>query len=109
MAKLNVKIKKDNNEVKYISILRKITNESMQEIKQKIDNNDIVLSCNLLDIDELVEMKKKVSLLLNAHAKINMYEDKREVSNEFLNNLIESHFDTERYLEQIDEHTMRED
>jgi hypothetical protein len=109
MAKLNVKIEKDNNEVKYISILRKMTNESMQEIKQKIDNNDIVLSCNLLDIDELVEMKKKVSLLLNAHAKINMYEDKREVSNEFLNNLIESHFDTERYLEQIDEHTMRED
>ncbi|MDF2791097.1 MAG: hypothetical protein K0S80_4199 [Neobacillus sp.] len=109
MAKLNLKIEKDNNEVKYISILRKITNESMQEIKRKIDNNDIVLSCNLLDIDELVEMKKKVSLLLNAHAKINMYEDKREVSNEFLNNLIESHFDTERYLEQIDEHTMRED
>ncbi|MER2259190.1 MAG: hypothetical protein ABS945_11325 [Priestia megaterium] len=109
MAKINIKIEKDADEVKYISILRKNTNKSISEIKELLNNNDFILSYNLFEIDELLEMKKIVSLLLAANAKVHMYEEKREVSIEFLDNLIESHLDTERYLEEVDEQMFNED
>ncbi|MFY0743516.1 hypothetical protein AB1K09_13360 [Solibacillus silvestris] len=48
-------------------------------------------------------MKKIVSLLLAANAKVHIFEEKREVSIEFLDNLIKSHLDTKRYLEDVDE------
>lgn len=109
MAKLNIKIEKDPNEVKYISILRKTSNKSISEIKELLNNNDYILSNNLLEIVELLEMKKIVSLLLAAGAKVHIFEEKREVSIEFLDNLIESHLDTERYLEEVDEQMLNED
>lgn len=109
MAKMNIQIEKDTNEVKYISILRKNTNKSISELKALLNNNDFVLSYNLLEIDELLEMKKIVSLLLGAGAKVHIFEENREVSIEFLDNLIESHLDTERYLEEVDEQMFNED
>lgn len=109
MAKMNIQIEKDTNEVKYISILRKNTNKSISEIKELLNNNDFILSYNLLEIDELLDMKKIVSLLLEAGAKVHIFEENREVSLEFLDNLIESHLDTERYLEEVDEQMFNED
>lgn len=109
MAKLNIQIEKDTHEVKYISILRKKTNKSISEIKELLNNNDFILSYNLLEIDELLEMKKIVSLLLEVGAKVHIFEENREVSIEFLDNLIESHLDTERYLEEVDEQMFNED
>ncbi|NPC94178.1 hypothetical protein HOO54_18600 [Bacillus sp. WMMC1349] len=108
MAKMNMKLEKDANKNNYISILRKNTDKSISEIRELLNNNDFVLSHNLLDIDELLEMKKIVSSLLEDGAKIQIYEDNREVSIEFLDNLIESYLDTERYLEEVDEQ-MNED
>ena len=58
MAKMNIQIEKDTNEVKYISILRKDTNKSISEIKELLNNNGFILSYNLLEIDELLQMKK---------------------------------------------------
>ena len=109
MAKMNIQIEKDTNEVKYISILRKNTNKSISEIKELLNNNDFILLYNLLKIDELLQMKKIVSLLLEAGAKVHIFEEYREVSIEFLDNLIESHLDTERYLEEVDEQMFNED
>ncbi|MEK4081038.1 hypothetical protein [Solibacillus sp. FSL K6-1126] len=54
-------------------------------------------------------MKKIVSLLLAANAKVHIFEEKREVSIEFLDNLIESHLDTKRYLEDVDEQIFKAD
>lgn len=98
-----MRIEKDDNQIKYISILRKHTYKSISEIKEAINKNDFILSYNLLDIDELKEMKKIISLLEKAGAKMHIYEDSREVSVEFLDNLIESYLDTEKYLEEVDE------
>lgn len=109
MTKMNVQIEKDTNEVKYISILRKNTNKSISEIKELLNSNDFILSYNLLRIDELLGMKKVVSLLLEAGAKVHIFEENREVSIEFLDNLIESHLDTERYLAEVDEQMFNED
>ncbi|GLO68093.1 MULTISPECIES: hypothetical protein [Oceanobacillus] len=109
MAKMHIQIEKDANEVKYISILRKNTNKSISEIKESLNNNDFILSYNLLKTDELLKMKKIVKLLLEAGAKVHIYEENREVSIEFLDNLIESHLDTERYLEEVDDQMLKDD
>jgi len=109
MAKMNLQIEKDINEVKYISILRKNTNKSISEIKELLKSNDFLLSYNLLEINELLKMKKIVSLLLGAGAKVHIFEENRKVSVEFLDNLIESHLDTERYLKEVDEQMFNED
>lgn len=98
-----MRIEKDDEQIKYITILRKHTDKSISEIKEVMDKNDFILSYNLLDIDELKEMKNIISLLEKAGAKMHIYEDNREVSVEFLDNLIESYLDTERYLEEVDE------
>ncbi|MEK3805456.1 hypothetical protein MHB63_02495 [Bacillus sp. FSL H8-0547] len=106
---MNIQIEKDPNEVKYISILRKNTNKSISEIKELLNNHDFIISYKLVGIDELVEMKKIVSLLVGAGAKVHIYEENREVSIEFLDNLIESHLDTESYLEEVDEQIFDKD
>ncbi|GKV56651.1 hypothetical protein NCCP2222_25980 [Sporosarcina sp. NCCP-2222] len=103
MARINIKIEKDTNEVKYLSILSKNTKKSISELKKSINNNDYIFSYSLVDIEQLLEMKKIVSLLLEADAKVRIFEESREVSVEFLDNLIASHLDTERYLEEVDE------
>ncbi|MED1608080.1 hypothetical protein P4U90_22445 [Cytobacillus kochii] len=109
MAKLNILLEKDYYEVKHISILRKNTNMSISEIKKLINNNDFILSYNLLEIDELLKMRKIVRLLLDAGAQVHIFEENREVSIQFLDNLIESHLDTERYLEEVDEQMFNKD
>ncbi|PCK18765.1 hypothetical protein CEY02_18435 [Bacillus pumilus] len=103
MPKMNMRIEKDVDQIKYISILRKHTDKSISEIKEVMNKNDFILSYNLLDIDELKEMRNIISLLAKAGAKIHIYEDNREVSVDFLDNLIESYLDTERYHEEVDE------
>ncbi|WP_111291158.1 hypothetical protein [Bacillus safensis] len=101
MPKMKMRIEKDDDQIKYISILRKQTDKSISEIKEAM--NDFILSYNLLDIDELKEMKNIISLLEKAGAKMHIYEDNREVSVEFLDNLIGSYNNTERYLEEVAE------
>ncbi len=103
MPKMKMRIEKADDQIKYISILRKHTDKSISEIKEAMNKNDFVLSYNLLDIDELKDMKNIIRLLEKAGAKMHIYEDNREVSVEFLDNLIESYLDTERYLEEVDE------
>lgn len=103
MPKMKMRIEKEDNQIKYISILRKHTDKSISEITEAINKNDFILSYNLLDIDELKEMKNMINLLEKAGARMHIYEDSREVSVEFLDNLIESYLDTEKYLEEVDE------
>lgn len=93
MAKLNMRLEKDENQVKYISILRKYTNKSIHELKTLLNNHEYVLSYNIIDADELLEMKKIVSSLLETGAKVHIFEDNREVNMAFLDNLIDSYND----------------
>ncbi|WP_288160922.1 hypothetical protein, partial [Streptococcus pneumoniae] len=77
MPKMKMRIEKDDEQIKYITILRKHTDKSISEIKEVMDKNDFILSYNLLDIDELKEMKNIISLLEKAGAKMHIYEDNR--------------------------------
>ncbi|MHC8520835.1 hypothetical protein ACPJHQ_05420 [Rossellomorea sp. H39__3] len=103
MAIMNVKIEKDTQVLRYIPIVRKRTGKSISVLKESLENNDYILTCNGINIDELLEMKKTIGLLLNAGAAVHIFEGDREVSVEFLDNVIESHMDTERVLEEIDQ------
>lgn len=103
MAKIKFKVVRDENELKYIPIIRKITNKAISEIKDSLNNNNYVYICNLNEIDELQNMNELIKLLLEKGAKIELYEEDRLVDIEFLQNIIDSHFDTEEYLQEVDD------
>lgn len=103
MAKIQFKILKDENELKYIPIIRKATNKSISEIKDSLVNCSYIHVCDLGNIEELQDMSTLIEDLLAKGAKIELYEDERLVSVEFLKNIIESHFDTEKYLQEVDD------
>ena len=72
------------------------------EIKECLSNNDYNDICTLENIDKLQHMNKLIEKL-QKKAQIVLYEDDRVVESEFLNNILESHFDTERYLQEMDD------
>lgn len=108
MSKIQFKILKDENEFKYIPIIRKITNESISKIKNSLINSSYIYVCDLRDIDELQGMNILVEQLLAKGAEIELYEDDRLVNIEFLKNIIELHFDTEKYLQEVDDIILEE-
>lgn len=103
MEKIKFKVLKDKNELKYIPIIRKLTNKAISEIRECLNNNDYIYICNLNEIEGLQNMNDLIRLLLEKGAKIELYEDDRLVDIEFLQNIIDSHFDTEEYLQEVDD------
>lgn len=104
MSEINIKVTRDKNEVKYVSIIKRAANKSIAEIKEKLCDNTYVLSCDSTDIDGMIKMNEVIGLLQGAGAKVIVYENDMEVGKKFLENLIESHFDTEKFLDEMDEH-----
>ncbi len=72
------------------------------EIKECLSNNDYNDICTLENIDKLQHMNKLIEKL-QKKAQIVLYEDDRAVESEFLNKILESHFDTETYLQEMDD------
>ena len=97
------KISKDGNEKKYIPLIRKMMNRSLSEIRECLCNNGYIDICGLEDIDRLQHMDKLIEELQKKGAGIILYEDDRVVETDFLKNIIEAHFDTERYLQETDD------
>ena len=97
------KISKDGNEKKYIPLIRKMMNRSLSEIRECLCNNGYIDICGLEDIDRLQHMNKLIEELQKKGAEIILYEDDRVVETDFLKNIIEAHFDTERYLQETDD------
>lgn len=108
MAEIKLKVVRDKNELKYIPIVRKITNKTISEIKDSLVNNNYIYICNLNEIDELKNMNKLVNLLLEKGAIIELYEENRLVDIEFLQNIIDSHFGTEEYQQEVDDKLLEE-
>ena len=106
------KISKDGNEKKYIPLIRKIRkmmNRSLSEIRECLCNNGYIDICGLEDIDRLQHMDKLIEELQKKGAGIILYEDDRVVETDFLKNIIEAHFDTERYLQETDDKVIEQD
>lgn len=103
------KISKDGNEKKYIPLIRKMMNRSLSEIRECLCNNGYIDICGLEDIDRLQHMDKLIEELQKKGAEIVLYEDDRVVETEFLKNIIEAHFDAERYLQETDDKVIEKD
>ena len=103
------KISKDGNEKKYIPLIRKKMNRSLSEIRECLCNNGYIDICGLEDIDRLQHMDKLIEELQKKGAGIILYEDDRVVETDFLKNIIEAHFDTERYLQETDDKVIEQD
>ena len=107
MSEIKFKVIKDGNEKKYIPLIRKMLNRSLMEIKECLSNNGYIDICSLDNIDGLQHMNELIDELQKKGAEI--YENDRVVETEFLKNILESHFDTERYLQETDDKVIEQD
>lgn len=109
MSEIKFKVIKDGNEKKYIPLIRKMMNRSLSEIRECLCNNEYIDICGLEDIDRLQHMNELIEELQKKGAEIILYEDDRVVETDFLKNIIEAHFDTERYLLETDDKVIEQD
>ena len=109
MSEIKFKIIKDGNEKKYIPLIKKKLNHSLMEIKECLSNNDYIDICSLDNIDKLQHMNELIEQLQKIGAQIVLYEDDIVVESEFLNKILEQHFDTERYLQEMDDKVIEQD
>lgn len=108
MSEIKFTILKDGNAMKYIPVIKKMLNRPLSEIKERL-NNDYMDTCRIDNIDGLRQMNDLIEELRKKGAEIMLYENDRRVEQEFLNNIIESHFDTERVLQEIDDNVIEQD
>ena len=102
-------ISKDGNEKNYIPLIRKMLNRSLSEIRECLSNDGYIDICSLENIDGLQHMNELIKELRKKGAEIILYEDDRVVETEFLKNIIEAHYDTERYLQETDDKVIEQD
>lgn len=109
MREIKFTILKDGNTMKYIPLIKKMLNRPLSEIRERLNNNDYMDTCRIDNIDGLRQMNDLIEELRKKGAEIMLYENDRRVEQEFLNNIIESHFDTERVLQEIDDNVIEQD
>lgn len=103
MDNVGMKIKSKDKITKYISSIRKYTNLSIAEIKDKIINNEYVMVCGYTDeggIENIIKAYKEV-ISLGADALI--YEHDRVTTVDFLMNLIDMYGDIARDIQEMDD------
>lgn len=104
---IQLKIKEDNNLTKYISLIRKYNNKlSIADIKNRIENQKYVIEHELIsqydicddiaDIDRNKLFRDFISNLLLQGAIIELFENNRLISIEYLDNLLNSMKEIER-------------
>lgn len=109
MSEIKFKVLKDGNTMKYIPVIKKMLKGSLSEIRERLNNNGYVDTCSIENIDGLRQMNDLIEELRKKGAKIMLYENDRVVEQEFLKNIIESHFETERVLQEIDDNVIEQD
>ena len=94
---------------------RRLTKEEQEELVEHVEireclrNNGYIDICSLENIDGLQRMNELIDQLQKKGAEIVLYEDDRVVETEFLKNIIEAHFDSERYLQEKDDKVIEQD
>ena len=109
MSEIKFKVLKDGNAMKYNPVIKKMLNCPLSEIRERLNNNDYMDTCRIDNIDGLQKMNELIEELRKKGAEIMLYENDRRVEQEFLKNIIESHFETERVLQEIDDKVIEQD
>ena len=94
---------------KCISILRKYTSASMGEIKEAIESNDFVYSSEHISHPGVKRLAKCYDELTAAGVTVEIYELGMLCSRDIIDNLIESHAQTEREVDEDIERELAED
>lgn len=109
MDNVGVKIKSNDKITKCISIIRKYTNLSIGDIKDRIINNDYVMVCGYTDEDGIKNIVKAYKEFTSLSVDVVIYEHDRVTTVDFLMNLIDMYGDIARDIQEIDDLMYDED
>lgn len=109
MDNVGIKIKSNDKITKCISSIRKYTNLSIGEIKDKIINNEYVMICGYTDEDGIKNIVKAYKEIISLGVDVVIYEHDRVTTIDFLMNLIDMYGDITRDMEEIDDLMYDED
>lgn len=109
MVKIKMKIDNDSNKLKYVSIIRQNNGASIQDIKQNIEDNKVVLECDYFDTDELKVFKETMEDLISKGATIQLFQDDREIQIDYISNLISSYEQIAKERERLDDRILGDD
>lgn len=103
MDKVGIKIKSSDKITKCISSIRKYTNLSIGEIKEKIINNEYVMVCGYTDEDGIKSIVKAYKEVTSLGVDAVIYEHDRVTTVDFLMNLMNMYGDIERDIQEMDD------
>ncbi|MCZ8533338.1 hypothetical protein [Psychrobacillus psychrodurans] len=114
MSGILIVVEEDENQMKYLTTIRKNTNLGFSEIKKRIGNGIPIMECNLLEDDEDdTKLKKLINELINVGAKIRLFDGElvknKEVSVEYLMNRFDRYKEIQRQNEMLDDLMYGED
>ena len=109
MDNVGIKIKSNDKIAKCISIIRKYTNLSIGDIKDKIINNEYVMVCGYTDEDGIKNIVKAYKEVTSLGANVIVYEHDRVTTVDFLINLINMYNDIARDMQEMDDSMYDED
>ena len=109
MDNVGIKIKSNDKIAKCISIIRKYTNLSIGDNKDKIINNEYVMVCGYTDEDGIKNIVKAYKEVTSLGANVIVYEHDRVTTVDFLMNLINVYSDIARDMQEMDDSMYDED
>jgi UDP-glucose 6-dehydrogenase len=114
MSVILLVVEQDENQMKYLPVIRKNTNLGFSEIKKRIGNGSPIMECNLFkdDVDD-AKLKKLINELINVGAKIRLFDGElvknKEVSVEYLMNRFDRYKEIQKQNEMLDDLMYGED
>ena len=97
---IGIKINETNIPAKCIMIIKKYQDLPISEVKQKIEENQYILTCGYIDDKGIKSLLKLYNELNSEGVNCSLYEHNNPTTIEFLNNLLNSYEDTRKQVEE---------
>lgn len=97
---IGIKINKTNIPAKCIMIIKKYQDLPISEIKQKIEKNKYILTCDYIDDNGIKSVLGLYNELNAEEVNCSLYEHNNPTTIEFLNNLLNSYEETRKQVEE---------
>lgn len=97
---IGIKINELNISAKCIMIIRKYQDLPISEIKQKIEDNQYILTCDYIDDNGIKSVLELYNELNSEGVSCSLYEHNNPTTIEFLNNLLDSYEETRKQVEE---------
>lgn len=97
MHQFHVKVNVSSNLIEICKIIRNDTQKPIGEIKNKLENGEVVLSVPYSDLDQLRKLREVIYQIQTLGSTIEIYRDEFDVTLEYLDNTIVSQEDTKKH------------